>query len=481
MKKGQLFILLVLCVVVGSLGWFVKKSSRQSWEQQDSAIGELLFPEFPLNDITKLLITSKENSVELVKDSDAWVVKTAHSYYADFSKIADLLKDVADLKILQKIEIGPDDLGRLELNEPDKESETGTRVEFFSNKGSSLGKILLGKQHMRKASGNAGQFGGGGEWPDGRYILQPTTTIVALVSETFSSVVTDSDSWLDKTFIKIEKIKKATTKEGGNIIWSIHRENEGSPLVLSGDIDEGYEVDTSKLNAIDSSLRYANFNTIASSESPEEELGFAEGRTYVAETFDGFTYTIDIGKKGDDDNYPIKVLIQYAEPEAPASSEDETEEQKAKKEEEFREKIAQNREKFETESKRYSDWVYMVSSYTVDNLLLDRSELIKKKEEKTDDGKADTTSTNDETGENLENDDNLTNKSDDESDAAASDSLPVELDDVDEMKTPVGTPVTEVADEAPIVNETNDQQADLPSPNEANVTAPVDQKGSQND
>ena len=384
MKKGQLFILLILCLIVGGAGWYLKKNSQQAWEEQDSGIGQLLFSDFPLNDITRLTVSAKKESVELVKESDHWTVKSAHSYYADFSKIADFLKTISDLKILQKVEIEENDLGRLELNEPDADADTGIKVEFFNKKDTSIGKLLLGKQHMRKTEGSAGQFGGGGGYPDGRYIFQPKTKVVALVSETFSNITGDSSSWLDKSFIKVDKIKRATVKQGEGIIWTVYREKEDDSLALEGDIEENREVDQSKLSGIDSSFRYANFNKIADPTTPEEELGFSEGRLYTAETFDGFVYAINIGKKAEDGEYPIKISINYNEPQPPASLADEPEEEKVKKEEEFAKQLTENKEKFEKESKRYSKWVFMVASHTIDDLLLNREELTKEKEKKED-------------------------------------------------------------------------------------------------
>ena len=391
MKKGQLFILIVLCLIVGSAGWLVKKKNSQSWTKQENELGQLLYSDFPINEVTKLLITTKEKKVELVKESDTWIVKTAGSYYADFSKIADFLKKIAELKIIQKIDVGKDDFGRLELNGPDQESGTGMIVEFFNNN-SSINKLLIGKKHMRKARETMSQFGGGGEWPDGRYVFQPKSNIVALVSETFSTISDDSNLWLDKTFIKIDKIKKATVKKGDNVVWTVFRDNEKDSLNLDGPIGEDEKIATSKLNAIDSSFRYANFNKVADPETSGEKHGFSEGRVFTAETFDGFIYTIAIGKKAEDGDYPIKIALDYKEPEFQTTAEEDTEgdetkkedieKEKAKKEEEeFKAKVKENKEKFEKELARFPNWVYMVSSNTVENLLLDRTELFEEKKD----------------------------------------------------------------------------------------------------
>ncbi len=378
MKIGQLLILIVICAIIGTAGWMVTKKGQRSWEGQGSIVGQELYPDFPLNDISNIIIKTKDKSVELRKDDDYWTVSSHHSYYADFVKIADFLKKINDLKLVQKIDLGPSDFGRLQLNAPDQELDTGTEIEFLSSGNASLGKILLGKEHMKKAEGSAPGPAGG--WPDGRYIYQTKSKIVALVSETFSSISAESDQWLDKGFIKADKLKSVLVKKGENELWRVSRETENGTLELGGEIASDEEVDSSKISGIDGSLRYPSFNKVADPSLGDDIHGFTDGRQFIAETFNGFTYTISVGNKDTEENYPIRIAVDYTEPPATTPPEDETEDAKATREADEAKKSAEAKEKFENESKRYTKWVYIVSSYSVDDMILDRSDLIEEKE-----------------------------------------------------------------------------------------------------
>ncbi len=378
MKTGQLLFLIIICIIIGAAGWMVTKKGQSSWEGKNSVIGQELYPDFPLNDVSNIVITSKDKLVELSKNEDYWTVSSSFSYYADFVKIADFLKKIRDLKLVQKIDLGTNDFGRLQLNSPDQESDTGIEVEFLSSSNSSLGKIRLGKEHMKKAEGSAPGPGGG--WPDGRYVYQPKSKTVALVSETFSSISDENDQWLDKGFIKADKLKNILGKKDGVELWRLSRESENSVLLLDGEVGPDEEVEASKISGIGGALRYPGFNKVADPSIGDEIHGFNEGREFIAETFTGFTYSISIGKKDDEGNYPIKIAVNYVEPPQADVPDDETEDAKAAREAEAAKKLAEAKEKFENESSRFSNWVYIVTSYVVDNMILDRTDLIKKKE-----------------------------------------------------------------------------------------------------
>ncbi len=382
MNAKQLLVLIVFCGLVGTAGWYAKRNSQQDWDTPAIKVGDRIFPDFPVNEITKLVITNAEGTLELSKHTDHWAVDTSYGYYADFVKIANFLKGVKDLKVMQSIEIGTDDLGRLLLNTPDAAADAGVSVDFIGDGNKSLARLILGKDHSRKRQAEGSALGGAGSWPDGRYVYEPDSKTVALVSETFSNIKTiDPDGWIDTTFIRVDsKIKRAVVSEREQQLWSASRDKESDTLQLDGEIGDDEEVVQTKLDGIDRALRYPSFNKIGDPSATDADLGFGENRTFVAETFDGFTYKIDIGKKDSDDNYPLKIGIAYNQPQPSLPAEEESDEDKAKREAEFKEKITKAQQRFETDSKRYQGWVYLVSSYTVESMLLNRSDLVEQKE-----------------------------------------------------------------------------------------------------
>ena len=151
---------------------------------------------------------------------------------ADFAKIRDLLIQIADTKILRPMKVGEkSQLGRLELQVPGEGDKSGTLLTFFAEGETPQAKLLLGKQSMKKSE--ASSFGGG-EFPDGRYIMvDGDMQRISQVSETFSAVTTEPKQWLDKTFFKVEKLQSVSvTHPDVTNNWSVSRESDSGDMVL---------------------------------------------------------------------------------------------------------------------------------------------------------------------------------------------------------------------------------------------------------
>ncbi len=379
MKFSHFLILLVCSIIIGTAGWLVQHQRQKSWQSAASAIGQELFAELPINDVDAIKISGPDASVDLQKNGDFWVVATSHSYYADFVRIADFLKKLKELKALQTIDIGREDYDRLELNEPGKGTKPGILVEIFAKNDKNIARLVLGKKHMKQERENASPFAGG-TWPDGRYIRETQSQKVVLVSEPFANLMDSNDTWWDKSFIRVEKLKQASAYQGEQELWSVYRDQETDPLKLKGEIPADEELAMDKINGIDSALRYPGFNQIADPVITDEAHGLgADTRSFVVQSFNGITYTFRIGKKNDKDEYPLKLALDFNEPTPPTAPSEESEADKVKREDAFKMKIDAARDQYEKESARYQNWVFIVSSYTVDDMVLERKDLTKKK------------------------------------------------------------------------------------------------------
>jgi len=248
MNRKQLILLIVVGVAVGAFGFISYNARKGSWENSDK-LGQKLIKNFPINDVERISIKQSQGQVSLAKKSDVWTVQERADYPANFETISEFLRKVWDLKMVQPVEIGATRLARLDLVPPDKDKGTnsGTLVEFKDNSGKTLNSLLLGKKHMREGHNESG-FGGGGGWPDGRYVMVGSDAqTVAVVSETFSNVEAKPEEWLNKDFFKVEKIKliSITTTNATNN-WKLSRESETNEWKLA-DLKTGEQLDTGKL------------------------------------------------------------------------------------------------------------------------------------------------------------------------------------------------------------------------------------------
>jgi hypothetical protein len=384
MTKKQLFTIFGVAVVL-VVGAALFRSQRRSTWQGQSTGGEVLLPSFPVNDVTAVEITGKSGTVKLERKDDGWRVAQRFDYPAGFSTLKDFMVKISELKAAQNVKVGASQYGRLQLEEPGKGDTSGTKVVFYAKDGKALQTVVFGKEHTRKSDEEApnpmmGMMGGGGgSWPDGRYLLLPESNRVVLVNDSFSSVDPDPTRWLEKEFFKISDLKDARLTEADQELWSASRDNKTADLKLAGDVPEGKEVDTGKLSSIKTAFSWASFTDVADPAAKPEDTGMDKPKVFAASDFDGFRYSVRIGKETGDSKVHVQVETAFEGATERTPEADEKPEDKQKKDEEFAKKLQENKDKAEQTNRRTKGWTYLVSKYTVDSVTKKRDELLKDK------------------------------------------------------------------------------------------------------
>lgn len=380
MNRKQLTLLLVAVVVLGGLALWVRHQQMASYRPTKGRMGEKVLGQLDVNAVAALRILHGTNEVNLHRQEGRWRVAERGDYPADFSKISELVRQLAELKTVQTVEAGESQLGRLELRPPDSEEGAGTLIELKSEDGSLLASLLLGKKHLRKPS-EPSALGGDEGWPDGRYVMVPgKPETLSLVSETFSSVEPKPEQWLDKEFFKVQKIREVqvTSPEATNS-WTLSRTTETGSMVLA-DIQPGETLDTSRASSVANALGYPSFNDVVVGQ-PEVESLFTNAVRIRIETFDDFVYNLQAVQAPESEDYYLKVNVEGHYPRKRQAAEDEKQEDKEKLDKEFAQKLEKLDEKLKKEQ-ALSGWIFRVSKWTLDSVLKKRSELLKAPESK---------------------------------------------------------------------------------------------------
>ena len=384
MNRKQLILLSVLLVVIGGSGLLLYLDQTASWQATGKSLGQKLLPDFPMNDVAEIAITQGSTNLALIKQDDLWRVKQRSNYPANFSEIGDLLRKLWDMKIVQSVQVGPSQYGRLELLPPDKGTNSGSLLEFKDKGGKVIKSVLLGKKYLR--TGESSSPFGGGDWPVGRYVLvQNNAPTVAVISDPLSDVEPKPDRWLNKDFFKVEKLRAiSVVSTNATNSWKLTRDAEGGDLKLA-DKKEAEQFDAPKASSAGSALSSPSFNDVVSSDAKPEDTGLDQPLIATLETFDNFTYTVKVGKKTGEDNYHLQVAVKADINKLRTPGKDEKPEDKEKLDKEFQEKAKKQEEKLKQEQS-YEKWTYLVSKWTIDPLLKERKDFFaEKKEEKKDD------------------------------------------------------------------------------------------------
>ncbi|MFV1995278.1 MAG: DUF4340 domain-containing protein, partial [Verrucomicrobiales bacterium] len=379
MGKKQVLALLVVLAVVGVIAAAVKMSRSSGVKASTKGIGEKVFPEFPINDIAAIRFSSAEGGLDLVRTPESiWVLQQRDDYPADFSRVSGLLKEFWNLKTVQHVEAGPSQFGRLELVSPGEgeagEGE-GTLVDFFTAGDDPVNSVLLGKEFLR-ASDTPNPFGGPGGVPAARYIRAGNSEDVWLVAEIFSSVDLDPADWLSKDFFKVEKLRSierisAQKKED----WKLARESEEAEWKLLF-LRPDEELDDSKISSQKNAFSNPRFDDIVTGEGA---IG-KDATKFVLETFDGFTYSLELSDELEERKHQLSVKLEAKLPSKRKPEEEESEEDKKQADEAFAAELERLESKLEKE-KALEGHVFLVPNFVASPLLKKRSEILKSEED----------------------------------------------------------------------------------------------------
>ena len=231
MNRKQLGILLVLVIVLGGAGILLRKRQSASWDTGNAAIGKKLLGDFPVNDVSHIVLKQGTNEVNLAKKDELWRVRERNDYPANYSEITDFILKAKDLKVVQTDKVGPSQLPRYGLV-TGSASNAAMTVELKGQADKSIRTLLLGKKHMKKSdrpSPYGGEMGEEG-WPDGRYVKTGTDSEnVVLISEALDNIKPQPENWLNKEFFKVEKVKSiAVAFPAATNSWKLSRETEAA-------------------------------------------------------------------------------------------------------------------------------------------------------------------------------------------------------------------------------------------------------------
>lgn len=375
MNRKQLIILVVVGLLLGALALQFSKSRRDEFERREAGIGEKLLGDFPTTNLGGILIKTREGEVNLVKQ-DVWVVKERANYPAAFGEISELVRKLWDLKPVQSQKIGQSQWGRLELLAPDAKdagTNTATLVELLGKDGKAIRSVLLGKKQMRDSGG---QFGG---YPVGRWVALPERKEdVFVVNEPFTQVEPKPESWLNKDFFKVEKLKAISlVSTNATNSWSLSRTNETADWVLA-DVREGENLDKNKLSSFNWAFSSPSFNDVLARDAEPVKGAFANPNVLKLETFEGFAYEVKVGTQPDSESFYLAVTASAELPKERTAPADEKPEDKEKAEKAWKEQQDKFKDKLKKEQ-ALAPWVFKVAKWTVDSVLKDRSALMAEK------------------------------------------------------------------------------------------------------
>ena len=373
MKGKQLAIVLILLVALGGAALFLNRRNAATWSSTATeSNGKIL--NFPLNDVSHIVIKGSGAELNLIKKDDVWKVKERADYPANFELISALIRKIWELRAVQDVKIGPSQFGRLQLVEPGSDPNGGTLLDLKADQDKRIAALLLGKKNLQQT--DAPLSGGG--IPSGRYVkAEDNANRVFLIADALDEVDPKPARWLSQDFIKVENPKSiALAGPTPDMSWKIDRDTASAPWKLA-DAKPGEEFDSAKPSGPASLFASATFADVLAPDAKPAETGLDKPSTATIETFDNFVYTLRIGKLMEE-NYPVLVSVTATLPKERAPGKDEKPEDKAKLDQEFQAQQMKLADKL-TKEQKLENRPYLISKATIDQLLKNRSALMAEK------------------------------------------------------------------------------------------------------
>jgi hypothetical protein len=371
MKRKQVYLLLGVALVLAIAGTLLQMKQSAGWKGENS--DRQIFANLPINDVTKIRIQKGKENLTLQTSGDSWQVVERYGYPADFVKIRELLRSIWELKYARNLEVGPSQLGRLQLLPPGQGDQSGTEIDLLGTGDKKIATLMLGKKPS-----------GGGEDPEGasgsgRFALNPEQKDrVYLIDNTFSTLdPLNPSAWLKKESIDTQKLRSVVRGSVGNAAgWKVSRKDDHADWELQ-DAGAGESLDKENANPL-SSLSLS-FQDVRPENTPGNESGLDKPLLVELETFEGFHYRLEIGGAGPEQTHFVRVKVSADLPAARTPAANETAEEKSKKDEEFSKQLEQWKTRLADEQK-LEHWSFLVTDWSLEPLLKARADFVKKTE-----------------------------------------------------------------------------------------------------
>ena len=294
-------LILLLIALLGLGGIFAYKEYQKFSARSERKLGDTIYKDYPVNDITKVTLKNNNSEVTIEKEGSFWVVKDGSNFRAKYSVLANLLAEIYEMKAGQVINVRKSGYQKMSVADPDEvTTNAGCRVETFLPDGKKASSFILGRTKTKSMEDGvtAGSFSFESFFV-GQYVRLTDEEKPMLVRNIFR-VTADPKEWRDPFILELKKdeIARITGQD-----YLLVAGGEGGELLL----DDGTKPNSGAL------LRLTE--TLSRLEAKEaSETGDGLYGTYLkVELMSGLNYTL-YGKSADGGDSFLSVKAGFTAP-----------------------------------------------------------------------------------------------------------------------------------------------------------------------
>ncbi len=390
MKNNRNTILAIAVAVLGAGAFFATRETNAPRGVAGVKPGDDLLPGLDLAKAAGLRVATSNQTVEIRKEGDVWQAVSLHGFPAREETVTEQLITLSALTVGQVMPGGEKTPGDFGLD------GAARRVEVLDAAGKVLGALSIGKPRMRAGASDS-PFGA---MPEGHFVRAGDGPVV-LVDRDLGALSADAMRWINANLFSlsstdITRVAVSTTNESAIVTL------EGNGKYSMEGLGADEEVNTGRAGRLERALQYINISGVVDPKTPAEKTGLDKAALYVAETKEGLRYTASVGGSAENGRY-ASFAFAYEAP--PGPTEDDARKalievphvgatnlvqniatndaaKVAAKLEELKkahaDKVKAANDKLAT-LKKNENWIFIVPTYTAEDMIPPRAELVQKK------------------------------------------------------------------------------------------------------
>jgi len=251
MNARTVAVLVVLLVALGGGALLLQRQEAAQRPAGTEALGKPLLKDLRAADVAAIRIVEPDQAkgdtaatLTLQRRDDGWAIAERGGFPDDTAKVRDFVLKAIELKVGQSEPITEKDRARLRLEEAGKGEASGTQVEFSGADGKPLARLVIGRKYFSREVDNPERAPA-----DGRFVRLPAEAgTVYVVKDPLVQANAKSASWIDRTGIKVEKVKTLQVRmpDGGG--YRIERSGDNADWKLA-DAKPGEKLEVTRANA----------------------------------------------------------------------------------------------------------------------------------------------------------------------------------------------------------------------------------------
>lgn len=294
-RLAAILVVLGVLLVGSATMFYAEQGARQA--SNVGTLGKPLLTGLKGAEVATIRMREPGASLTLEQKNGQWRIAERAGFPASRERVRDFVLLAIGLKIGQSEPIGEADRARLKLDATGP--GMGTAIEFLDAAGKPLASLVAGAKYFRVTPDDPVKASA-----DGRFVMRAADArTVYTVSDPLVQASTKSAGWIDTGGMAAERVKSLEVRPVEGERWKVERPDENTDWTIDAAAPAGMVFAVTRANAATYAMSLLDLADVAPADMAPAKAGLDAPTVVTIQTFDGLTYTLNIGKREGERHY----------------------------------------------------------------------------------------------------------------------------------------------------------------------------------